>query len=222
MIRFSSSAAHISGKKLVSSETFTWLREHFRTALSQCKPEAEDLFVNGINHIFLHGSTYSPDKAEWPGWKFYATVNFNSTNPIWEDAPSLFSYISRVQSMLQLGNPDNEILLFWPVHDIWGDYNNGNRLIQFEIHKLDRWLSKTSFYETAKLLKDRGYSFDYISDRFLEKAKVKNNTINLPGGNYKAIVVPQSKHLPLSTLKKLVKLKSVSYTHLTLPTNREV
>ena len=114
MIRFSSSAAHISGKKLVSSETFTWLREHFRTALSQCKPEAEDLFVNGINHIFLHGSTYSPDKAEWPGWKFYATVNFNSTNPIWEDAPSLFSYISRVQSMLQLGNPDNEILLFWP------------------------------------------------------------------------------------------------------------
>lgn len=209
MIRFSSSAAHISGKKLVSSETFTWLREHFRTALSQCKPEAEDLFVNGINHIFLHGSTYSPDKAEWPGWKFYATVNFNSTNPIWEDAPSLFSYISRVQSMLQLGNPDNEILLFWPVHDIWGDYNNGNRLIQFEIHKLDRWLSKTPFYETAKLLKDRGYSFDYISDRFLEKANVKNNTINLPGGNYKAIVVPQSKHLPLKTLKKLVKLKSL-------------
>ena len=50
---------------------------------------------------------------------------------------------------------------------------------------------------------------DSISDRFLEKAKVKNNSINLPGGNYKAIVVPQSKHLPLKTLKKLEKLKSL-------------
>ena len=55
MIKFSSSAAHLSGKKQVSAETFTWLREHFRTALSQCKPELEDLFINGINHVFLHG-----------------------------------------------------------------------------------------------------------------------------------------------------------------------
>ena len=91
MLKFSSSAAHISGKNLVSSETFTWLREHFKTALSQCKPEAEDLMLNGINHIFLHGSTYSPERAVWPGWKFYASVNFNANNSIWEDAPSLFA-----------------------------------------------------------------------------------------------------------------------------------
>jgi hypothetical protein len=77
MLKFSSSAAHLSGKPLTSSETFTWLRDHFKTALSQCKPEAEDLLLNGINHIFLHGSTYSPKRATWPGWKFYAAVNFN-------------------------------------------------------------------------------------------------------------------------------------------------
>ena len=39
MLKFSSSAAHISGKPLTSSETFTWLRDHFKVALSQCKPE---------------------------------------------------------------------------------------------------------------------------------------------------------------------------------------
>ena len=41
MLKFSSSAAHIAGKPLTSSETFTWLRDHFKTALSQCKPEVE-------------------------------------------------------------------------------------------------------------------------------------------------------------------------------------
>src|SRR5690606_42035747 len=89
MLKFSASAAHISGKPLVSSETFTWLREHFKTALSQCKPEIEDLLVSGINHTVLHGSTYSPERASWPGWKFYASVSFNENNSIWEDASEI-------------------------------------------------------------------------------------------------------------------------------------
>ncbi|MCA9426385.1 MAG: glycoside hydrolase, partial [Candidatus Omnitrophica bacterium] len=45
-----SSAAHVSGKRLVAAETCTWLRNHFKTALSQAKPEIDQLFLNGINH----------------------------------------------------------------------------------------------------------------------------------------------------------------------------
>lgn len=207
MIKFSSSAAHLTGKKLVSAETFTWLREHFRTALSQCKPELEDLFLNGINHVFLHGSTYSPKSAQWPGWKFYASVNFNDTNPIWEDAPALFQYISRSQSLLQQGQPDNDVLVYWPVHDSWAKFNNGNPLVQFAIHRLDTWLSGTPFYKTVHHLIKEGYSVDYISDRFLEKINVENGIIQLPGGKYRSIVVPVTQNMPLKTLKKLVALR---------------
>ena len=35
MLKFATSAANVHGKKQVSSETFTWLAEHFRTSLSQ-------------------------------------------------------------------------------------------------------------------------------------------------------------------------------------------
>jgi len=209
MIKFSSSAAHLSGKKQVSAETFTWLREHFRTALSQCKPELENLFLNGINHIFLHGSTYSPESAPWPGWKFYASVNFNSTNPVWEDAPALFEYISRSQSLLQQGLPDNDILVYWPVHDSWAKFNKGNPLVQFAIHRLETWLSDTPFYKVTHHLLKEGYSIDYISDRFLEKVNVENGVIQLPGGNYRSIVVPPTQHMPLKTLKKLIALREM-------------
>lgn len=209
MIKFSSSAAHLTGKPLVSAETFTWLREHFRAALSQCKPEVEDLFINGINHVFLHGSTYSPVSAPWPGWKFYASVNFNPTNPIWEDAPSLFEYISRTQSILQSGNPDNDVLVYWPVHDSWTKFNGGKTLVQFAIHRLETWLSGTPFYETAHYLLKEGYGFDYISDRLLEKINVENGVIKLPGGNYRSIVVPASTYMPLKTIKKLVALREL-------------
>lgn len=207
MLKFSSSAAHISGKNLVSSETFTWLREHFKTALSQCKPEAEDLMLNGVNHIFLHGSTYSPDRAVWPGWKFYASVNFNATNNIWEDASSLFSYIANCQSMLQQGKPDNEILLYWPIFDAWDKYHKGNLFFQFKIHSLDEWLHGTSFYNTTKELMRKGYGVDFISDNFIAEAKVIDGKISLPGGTFKSLVVPVCKKMPLATLQKLIELR---------------
>lgn len=207
MLKFSSSAAHISGKSLVSSETFTWLREHFKTALSQCKPEAEDLMLNGINHIFLHGSTYSPERAVWPGWKFYASVNFNANNNIWEDAPSLFSYISNCQSLLQQGKPDNEILLYWPVFDTWDQYHKGSLFFQFKIHSLPEWLHGTSFYETTKSLMKKGYGVDFISDSFIADAKVVDRKIVLPGGIFKSLIIPACKKMPLSTLQNIINLQ---------------
>lgn len=207
MLKFSSSAAHISGKPLVSSETFTWLREHFKTALSQCKPEAEDLMLNGVNHIFLHGSTYSPTKAVWPGWKFYASVNFNANNNIWEDAPSLFSYIANCQSMLQQGKSDNEILLYWPIFDTWDKYQKGTLFFQYKIHSLAEWLYDTSFYDTTKSLMKKGYGVDFISDNFIAEAKVVDGKIILPGGTFKSLVVPACKKMPLATLNKLIELQ---------------
>jgi hypothetical protein len=207
MLKFSSSAAHISGKNLVSSETFTWLREHFKTALSQCKPEAEELMLNGVNHIFLHGSTYSPERAAWPGWKFYASVNFNANNSIWEDAPSLFSYIANCQSMLQQGKSDNEVLLYWPIFDTWDKYLKGTLFFQFKIHSLSEWLYETSFYDTTKSLIKKGYGVDFISDNFISQAKVVDGKISLPGGTFKSLIVPSCKKMPLATLQKLIALK---------------
>ncbi|UUW08156.1 glycoside hydrolase [Flavobacterium plurextorum] len=207
MLKFASSAAHISSKNLVSSETFTWLREHFKTALSQCKPEAEDLMLNGVNHIFLHGSTYSPTRAAWPGWEFYASVNFNPNNTIWEDAPALFSYISNCQSMLQQGKSDNEILLYWPIFDTWDKFQNGNLFFQFKIHSLSEWLYGTSFYDTTKSLMKKGYSVDFISDNFISDAAVANGNIIVSGVRYKSLIIPACKKMPFATMQKLIELK---------------
>jgi hypothetical protein len=207
MLKFSSSAAHISGKNLVSSETFTWLREHFKTALSQCKPEAEDLMLNGVNHIFLHGSTYSPTRATWPGWQFYASVNFNANNSIWEDAPALFSYIANCQSMLQQGKSDNEILLYFPIFDTWDKYKKGTLFFEFKIHSLADWLYETSFYDTTKSLMKKGYGVDFISDNFIAEAKVVDGKISLPGGTFKSLIIPACKKMPIATMQKLIELQ---------------
>ncbi|HWH68133.1 MAG TPA: glycosyl hydrolase, partial [Candidatus Sulfotelmatobacter sp.] len=117
--KFASSAAHVSGKPLVAAETGTWLKEHFTETLGDMKYLLDDLFLSGVNHIFYHGTCYSPDEAGWPGWHFYAAYEMNPRNSVWRDVPALNAYAARCQAVLQCGRPDNDILLYWPIHDFW-------------------------------------------------------------------------------------------------------
>ncbi|KAA6300883.1 MAG: hypothetical protein EZS26_002967 [Candidatus Ordinivivax streblomastigis] len=204
ILKYASSAAHITGKKYTSSETFTWLTEHFRTSLSQCKPEVDLMFTSGVNHVFFHGTTYSPKEAEWPGWKFYAAVDMSPTNTIWRDAPAFFDYITRVQSFLQSGVPDNDFLLYFPMYDIW-QAKRGNYFLPFAIHDVLHQLPE--FSEAVEQIMKRGFDLDYISDRFLQTTTVKNGNLITEGGTiYKALVLPPAKHIPATTQQQIDKL----------------
>jgi hypothetical protein len=205
--KFASSAAHVSaGKPLVSSETGTWLAEHFTERLEDMKRLVDEFFVSGINHVFYHGTCYSPDDAPWPGWLFYAATEMNPRNPIWHDVPALNAYIARCQSVLQAGSSDNDVLLYWPIHDLWHDHQGLVKTLT--VHQRD-WLNKQPIGKTARVLWTRGYAFDYISDRQLQ-LNVGGGTggaIHMRNdGDYRVLVVPPSTHMPLETMERLKRL----------------
>lgn len=203
MLKYASSAAHITGKQFTSSETFTWLTEHFRTSLSQCKPDLDLFFVAGINHVFFHGTAYSPKEAAWPGWKFYASVDMSPTNSIWRDAPYFFSYITRCQSFLQKGQPDNDFLVYLPVYDMWND--NPGRLLMFTIHEMGKLAPK--FIAAVDKIMSSGYDVDYISDALLRTTSFgKGKLTTMAGTQYKAIVVPDARLMPHDVLAHLADL----------------
>lgn len=206
MLKFASSAANITGKPLISNESFTWLTEHFKTSWSQVKPEAEQIFLSGINHIFYHGTTYTPADVQFPGWLFYASTNFVPENSLWPNIKGLNSYIERTQSVLQSGKPDNEILMYWPVYDQWA--NPKGKGMAFKIHNIEKWLHPTAFYENLEKLGKSGYSLDMVSDKMIGEAQLENGKIQISksGGSYKVLIIPQLNHLPESTLKNILVL----------------
>ena len=204
--KFASSVAHVTGKPLVSSESCTWLGEHFKVALSQIKPEIDALFVSGVNHVFFHGTAYSPEEAAWPGWLFYASTNFGASNTFHRDLPELTSYIARCQSFLQDGKPANDVLLYWPVHDRWRAETDEDMLHHFQVHNADIWLYGTPFHDAAQTMWDRGFTFDYVSDRMLLSAEMTQEGIKAEGGIYRTIVVPGCRFMPYATFEKLVGL----------------
>ena len=207
MLKYAPSAAHITGKKLVSSETFTWLTEHFRTSLSQMKPDLDLMFCAGVNHVYFHGTCYSPKNDPWPGWKFYASVDMSPTNSIWRDAPELMKYIQRCQEFLQSGEPDNDILVYFPVRDLWKK-NTSKLLMQFAIHNLGHLAPE--FKNSILELDSLGYDCDYISDKYLltSNANGAGNIVTAAGTSYKALLIPSGSTLTDEVKAHIEKLKA--------------
>lgn len=208
MLKYAPSAAHIMGKPYTSSETFTWLTEHFRTSLSQMKPDMDLMFCAGVNHMFFHGTAYSPQHETWPGWRFYASIDMSPNNTIWRDAPYFMKYVERCQSMLQMGRPDNDFLTYLPIHDMWAKRSTGKRLMQFSIHAMGKLAPE--FVKCIDAIDQAGFDCDYISDRILLDTYYNNGMLHTPGGTtYKGLVIPSADNILTPAVKAHIeKLKA--------------
>lgn len=205
--KFASSAAHVRGQKLVSSESFTWLNEHWTVTPSDMVRATNRFFLAGINHMFFHGNCYSPEDAEWPGWLFYASTQMNKRNPLWREMPTLFKYIERSQSVLQKAKQQNDLLVYWPFYDVAAE--KGRLFNHLGVNKDAGWFINQPIAGLSDKLAKSGYTFDYISDRQLLNCKTLNGKIITSGETkYKAVLVPKTKYIPVATLKQLEKFIS--------------
>jgi hypothetical protein len=201
--KFASSAAHVAGRKLVSAETGTWLDEHFNETFAQMKRLVDELFVRGVNHIFYHGCVYSPDDAPWPGWLFYASTQMNPRNPLWREAAAFNDYVSRVQSVLQAGQPANDVLIYNAMDDGW---HGGKHFAAW------RSLGSQPARKLGDELWKKGFQFDWISSRWIQKCRVEDGLIAAPGGKYKALVVPPLQRMPVETARAIADLAKAGGT----------
>ncbi len=202
--KFASSAAHVAGRNYTSSESGTWADEHFHEKLGTLKVLFDGFFLSGINHLFYHGTIYSPETANWPGWSFYATTQMNPRNTIWRDAKYLNEYITRVQSVLQSGKPDNDILLLWTPEETW--HRTLGTVIHFSVHNAKDWFTGSAAGILAQKLWNAGLTFDYVSPDQLKTLDVKDGRILTRGGEYRILLVPKIPYIDTDALARLVEL----------------
>jgi len=202
-IKFASSAAHVTGKPLASSESATWNDEHFLSNLGSIKTTMDRFLLSGINHMFYHGTAYTPKEASWPGWLFYAAVHFTPNNPFWTDFATLNQYVARCQSFMQQGEPDNDVLLYQPIYDA---FSTPGKTLLIHFDGLEKGFKGTVLEESAQEMQKKGYSFDYISDKQIINTHYTNEGIQTQGIAYKTIVIPAAEYIPLETFSKLIEL----------------
>jgi len=73
--RWASSASHLYGHQVTSSETWTWLHSPvFRASPLDMKAEADLHFLLGVNQLIGHGWPYTPSRSSIPAGDFTRRV----------------------------------------------------------------------------------------------------------------------------------------------------
>ncbi|MBS7700900.1 MULTISPECIES: glycosyl hydrolase [unclassified Chelatococcus] len=182
--KWASSAGHLFGKPVISSETWTWIHSPaFRATPVDMKGEADQHFLLGINQLIGHGWPYSPPEAGKPGWMLYAAGALSHTNPWWPVMPDLARYLHRASFLLRQGEPVAAIGLYAPTHDALGDFEVGTK------EYLNLW--KQTEIRIGKVIprtiRTTGFDFDLFDDGTLKEAEKRS---------FDCIVLPNVRFLP--------------------------
>ncbi|MCS6954543.1 MAG: glycosyl hydrolase, partial [Bryobacteraceae bacterium] len=196
--RWASSAGHIYGRPVISSETWTWLHSPaFRATPLDMKAEADRHFLQGINQLIGHGWPYTAEGVDYPGWRFYAAAVFNDKNPWWIVMPDVALYLQRLSYLLRQGQPVADVALYLPVADAWGDFTL--RRVNL-IETLQRRMGSS----VIRQILEAGYNFDLFDDRALERAaRVDKGALVVGENRYHIVVLPAVETMPLATLERL-------------------
>ncbi len=185
--RWATSASHVYGRPITSSETWTWLHSpSFRATPLDMKAEADTFFLQGINQLVGHGWPYSPPSVGDPGWSFYAAAVFNDHNPWWMVMPDVMDYFSRMSYLLRQGSPVNDIAVLLPEEDAQARFRPGHVSVTDEM----RILLGPGL---VPAILDAGYNLDFIDSAAIDKVGIK----------YPVLVMPATERLPLATYRKI-------------------
>jgi len=196
--RWASSASHIYGRPVTSSETWTWLHSpSFRATPLDMKAEADRHFLMGINQLIGHGWPYTAEGVEYPGWRFYAAAVFDEKNPWWIVMPDVASYLQRASFLLRQGTAANDVAVYLPNDDAYAHFTSGNpHLIEI--------LRERVGTDVISTILDSGYGFDFFDDDVLLKTgRVEQKNLVLGAARYRVVVLPNVERISLETMRTL-------------------
>lgn len=187
--REASSAAHIYGKPLAATESFTTNRDVMPWGQSPfyLKGLADQAFSRGINRIIFHTSDQQPfvDDAHKPGMTLGPFGQMYTRNITWaEQAVAWNTYLARCSYLLQQGRPVSDVAYFYG----------------------EDAPATVPFWKKIDPAQPEHYDFDYVSaDVLLHDASATPGELHLASGmNYRLLVLPNDLHmLSLPLLEKL-------------------
>ncbi len=192
--RWASSASHLYGRTVTSSETWTWLHSpSFAATPLDMKAEANLHFLQGINQLIGHGWPYSAPSAEYPGWRFYAAGVFNDSNPWWIVMPDVAAYLQRVSFVLRQGEPVNDVAVYLPAADAYSRFRPG----RVNLLEASRECIGTKLFGQ---ISEAGFGLDVFDDAVLaELGRVEKGALVMGRNRYRVVVLPGVETIPAAT-----------------------
>ena len=188
------SAAHIYGKTIVATESFTstanvasWANDPYGL-----KQLGDFEFCNGVNRFIFHRYAHQPWNDRKPGMSMGPWgINFERSNTWWKQGSAWIDYLTRCQYLLQQGRFVADVLYF---------YGEG--------------AAAGVSHRDLKPELPAGFDYDVCNAEILMgQTSVENGEIVLKSGmRYHVLVLPDNDRMTLPLLKKIGKLVQAGAT----------
>lgn len=193
--KYVSSAANLTGKRLVSCEEMTDTYTVFNTTPENLKIGGDQSAITGVTHSVLHGFNYSPPEAPYPGWLRYGGY-YNENNTWWPYFHLYNEYKGRLSALLQHVTMCTDIAILPPNDDMWS--NIGSQMEPFPSITIVDY-----FTLVWEAINKNGNGCDYVSQRVIGDAVMKNGIMYYGPKKYHTIFLVQVDSLGAGTAKKL-------------------
>ena len=193
--KYISSAANLTAKKLVSCEEMTDTYTVFNTTPENLKIGGDQSAITGVTHSVFHGFNYSPPEAPYPGWIRYGGY-YNENNTWWPFFHLYNEYKARLSALLQHASMLTDIAILPPDDDMWGDI--GAQMEPFPSITQAGYM--TLVWEA---INKNGSGCDYVSQRVIRDADVKEGSLIYGPRKYSTIFLIQVDSLDTGTARKL-------------------
>ncbi|MCK5104147.1 MAG: hypothetical protein KAR17_15080, partial [Cyclobacteriaceae bacterium] len=195
--KYVTSGAHIYNRNVVGVEAYTYIHwERYRTTLEELKIASDGFLRTGANKFYNHGYSYSPEREPTPSRSIPFAARISHPNIWWKYYPLLADYLGRCSYLLRQGNFAPDIAIYSPLANQWTlNVLNGRK-----------WTREFYWGDLGKLLIGNGYDFDLLNDEALQKmAVIEDGKIKIRDLEYKILIMPVIKALPLATLQFIQK-----------------
>jgi len=193
--KYVSSAAHLTGKRVVSCEEMTNTYLVFNTTLELLKIGSDQSLMSGITHSVWHGFNYSPPEAPFPGWVQYGSY-YNENNNWWPYFKYLNQYKARISSLFQHAGMYTDMAILPANYDMWGEMGV----------QTDPFPEKLNVPYTSMIwesINKTGGAADYVTEIILKDAQVKNGQLCYGPKKYDVLFLCEVTSTSPETLSRL-------------------
>ena len=202
------SAALLSGKKIVSSETFTclygWPRDYIRKEqTADLKLVADALLANGVNQIIWHGKAHNPKDKDTVN--FYASTHIGDDSNLASEITPFNNYLETVCGYMKKGANYSDIAIYLPTEDAW---------TAGVMPKEKQFIWAWGFYEMRYVYfpaELEGYNPTWINREFLEKSNFDKGVLKIGDGKFKALYI-KAEYIDYKSIKQILKLAKAGLT----------
>ena len=193
--KYVSSAAHLTGKRLVSCEEMTNTYIVFNATLELLKIGSDQSIMSGITHSIWHGFNYSPPEAPFPGWVQYGSY-YNENNNWWPYFKFLNAYKARVSSLLQNADMYTDIAILPANYDMWGEMG-----VQTDPFPEKLNVSYTSLIWES--INKNGGAADYLTEIIIDKSTIRSGKLCFGPKKYGTLFLVEITSMNPETISKL-------------------